>query len=44
MDIWFALGFMTLGEAIVGFFNALAWRKYYEGKREGQTVYKRKDC
>ena len=44
MDIWFALGFMALGGAIVGFFNALAWRKYYEGKREGQTAYKRKDC
>ncbi len=42
MDIWFALGFMTLGGAIVAFFNALCWRKYYEGKREGQS-YRRKD-
>ena len=42
MCIWWALFFMSLGGAIVGFFNALTWRKYYEGKREGQSI-KRKD-
>lgn len=42
MSIIQCLGFMALGGAIVGFFDLLAWRKYYEGKREGQE-YKRKD-
>lgn len=42
MSIIWCLGFMALGGAIVGFFNAMAWKKYYEGKREGQA-YKRKD-
>ena len=42
MSVIQALGFMFLGGAIVGFFNAMAWQKYYEGKREGQN-YKRKE-
>lgn len=42
MSIIQCLGFMVLGGAIVGFFNAMAWKKYYEGKREGQS-YRRKD-
>lgn len=42
MTIIQALAFMALGGAIVGFFDIIAWRKYYEGKREGQT-YRRKD-
>lgn len=42
MSIWWALFFMALGGGIVGFFNVLAWRKYYEGRREGQS-YRRKD-
>ena len=36
MEIWAALGFIALGGIVVGFFNGLAWRKYYEGKREGR--------
>lgn len=38
MTIWGALGFMFLGGAIVGFFDWMAWRKYYEGKSEGQGL------
>ena len=42
MSIFQCLGFMALGGAIVGFFNIIAWKKYYEGRREGQA-YRRKD-
>lgn len=35
MSIWWALFFMALGGSIVALFNALAWRKYYEGRKEG---------
>ena len=36
MAIWWALLFMTLGGVIVWVFDRYAWRKYYEGKAEGQ--------
>lgn len=34
MSIWGALGFMGLGMAIGQIYNWMAWKKYYEGKRE----------
>lgn len=36
LNIWWALGFMFAGFAIAHLFNAMAWRKYYEGKDEGK--------
>ena len=42
INIWWALFFMGLGGAIVGLFNALAWRKYYEGRSDGQA-HRRKE-
>ena len=42
MNIWLAFGFVALGMAIAHVYNWIAWRKYYEGKRESQQ-YKRKD-
>ena len=42
MEIWAALGFIALGGIVVGFFNGLAWRKYYEGKREVYGMYRKK--
>ena len=34
INIWWALGFMVTGFAIAHVFNAMAWRKYYEGRDE----------
>lgn len=34
MTIWGAFGFVALGMALAHLYNWLAWRKYYEGKRE----------
>ena len=36
MNTWAALGFIALGMAIAHVYNWIAWRKYYEGKREGK--------
>ena len=41
MSIWWALFFMAIGGAIVKFFDAMAWRKYYEGRRDGQMYYRK---
>lgn len=40
LDIWWALFFMFLGGAIVGFFDMRVWKKYYEGKREGEALWR----
>lgn len=42
MNIWEAFGFVGLGMALAHAYNWMAWRKYYEGKRE-YTGYKRKE-
>lgn len=34
-----ALGFMVLGGAIVEIFEIHAWKRYQQGKREGQGYY-----
>lgn len=36
MDIWGALGFVALGMAIAHVHNHIAWRKYYEGRKDGR--------
>lgn len=36
INIWWALGFMFAGFAIAHIFNAMAWRKYYEGRDEAR--------
>lgn len=38
MSIWAALGFIALGMAVAHTYNWLAWRKFYEGKREATEV------
>ena len=42
MGIWQAFGFMALGMVLAHTYNWLAWRKYYEGKRDAQ-YYRRKE-
>lgn len=37
MSIWAAFGFVALGMALAHLYNWMAWRKYYEGKREGRS-------
>lgn len=34
MSIWGAFGFMGLGMALAHVYNWMAWRKYYEGRRD----------
>ena len=34
MSIWAAFGFVALGMFIAHVYNWMAWKKYYEGKRE----------
>lgn len=34
---------MTLGGAVVWAFDRYAWRKYYEGKRERDTITKQEE-
>ena len=34
MSIWQAFGFVALGMGLAHLYNWMAWRKYYEGKRE----------
>ena len=36
LSVFQALGFMFLGGAIVEIFEIRAWRRYHQGKREGQ--------
>ena len=37
MNIWYALLFMAIGGAIVEAFEIHAWRRYLQGKKEGET-------
>ena len=41
MEIWAALGFIALGMLVAHTYNWLAWRKFYEGKREACDVYRK---
>lgn len=41
MNIWGALGFMGLGMALAHVYNWIAWRKYYEGKRENERTVRK---
>lgn len=34
MSIWTAFGFVALGMLIAHAYNWMAWRKFYEGRRE----------
>lgn len=34
MNTWQAFAYVALGMALAHLYNWLAWRKYYEGKRE----------
>ncbi len=36
MTILSAFGFVALGMVLAHMYNWLAWRKYYEGKRESE--------
>ena len=36
MNIWGALGFVGLGMLIAHIHNCVAWRKYYEGRKDGR--------
>lgn len=40
MSIWSAFGFVALGMALAHLYNWMAWRKYYEGKREYRGMEK----
>lgn len=33
-NIWAALGFIGLGMSLAHLYNWLAWRKYYEGRKD----------
>lgn len=35
MNIWASLGFIALGMVLAHVYNWLAWRKYYEGRKDG---------
>lgn len=37
MTIWGALGFVALGMAIEFVHDRIAWRKYYEGRKDGRN-------
>lgn len=37
MSIWAAFGFVVLGMGLAHLYNWLAWRKYYEGRRDCNT-------
>ena len=38
VSIWGALGLIAIGAGIAHIYNWIAWRKYYEGKREGKDT------
>ena len=42
MNIWAALGFIALGMVLAHVYNWLAWRKYYEGRKDGRDWRERK--
>lgn len=35
MNIWGAFGLVGLGMAVAHVYNWIAWRKYYEGRKDG---------
>ena len=41
METWQAFGYVAFGMLLAHGYNWLAWRKFYEGKREAQG-YRRK--
>ena len=41
MNVFQAFGFVGLGMLVAHTYNWLAWRKFYEGKREAQEQYRR---
>lgn len=42
MNVFQALGFIALGMLLAHVYNWLAWRKYYEGKREHEQYRRTK--
>lgn len=41
MNVFQALGFIALGMGVAHTYNWLAWRKFYEGKREAYEQYRK---
>lgn len=37
MEVWSALGFITMGVILDRTYAILEWRKYYEGKRSANS-------
>lgn len=42
MSIWAAFGFVGVGMVLAHLYNWAAWRKYYEGRRDGKEWRDRK--
>lgn len=43
MDVLKAFGLVALGMFINQFYNWVAWKKFYEGRKDGRGDHERKD-